>query len=89
MDAFEKHHYVPKIYLHVNLCSQADNSTQLVPFLQSAETMTSIQNYQPIEVILHYEPQKGHNGLDMDEAIAFLYRILDSSKFERSFPHES
>lgn len=88
VDAFEKHHYVPKIYLHVNLCSQADNSTQLVPFLQSAETMTSIQNYQPIEVILHYEPQKGHNGLDMDEATAFLYRILDSSKLERSFPHE-
>lgn len=27
VDAFEKHGYVPKIYLHVNLCSPADNST--------------------------------------------------------------
>ena len=26
IDAFEKHDYVPKIYMHVNLCSTADNS---------------------------------------------------------------
>ena len=32
LDAFEKHEYVPKIYMHVNLCSTADNSTQLVLF---------------------------------------------------------
>ena len=79
VDAFEKHHYVPKIYLHVNLCSVADNSTQLVPFLKGAETMSSIKGYQNIEVILHYEPKKGHNGLDMEEAIGFLYGILGES----------
>jgi glycosyltransferase involved in cell wall biosynthesis len=42
LDAFEKHGYVPKIYMHVNVCSNADNSTQLVPFLQHAETMKYI-----------------------------------------------
>lgn len=77
VDAFEKHHYVPKIYIHVNLCSTADNSTQLVPFLKSAEEMRSIIEYNNIEVILHFEPDKGHNGIDMNEAIEFLYRILD------------
>lgn len=77
VDAFEKHHYVPKIYMHVNLCSTADNSTQLVPFLKKAETMASIKKYHNIEVILHFEPQKGHNGIDMDEAVNFLYRILN------------
>lgn len=77
VDAFEKHQYVPKIYMHVNLCSTADNSTQLVPFLKNAEKMMSIKEYQNIEVILHYAPQKGHNGIDMDEAINFLYCILN------------
>lgn len=76
IDAFEKHHYVPKIYMHVNLCSPADNSTQLAPFLKAAEKMTSIEEYNDIEVILHFEPTKGHNGIDMDKAILFLYRIL-------------
>ena len=77
VDAFEKHHYVPKIYLHVNLCSHADNSTQLVPFLESAESMSSIQEYHNMEVILHFDPDKGHNGLDMEQAIQFLYHILE------------
>lgn len=77
IDAFEKHHYVPKIYMHINVCSSADNSTQLVPFLKTAETMTSIEEYNDIEVILHFDPEKGHNGIDMDEAVNFLYRILD------------
>lgn len=76
IDAFKKHQYVPKIYLHVNMCSSADNSTQLVPFLKEAETMTSIKEYNNIEVILHLSPEKGHNGIDMDEAISFLYHIL-------------
>lgn len=76
VDAFEKHHYVPELYLHVNLCSTADSSTQLVPFLKEAESMGGIREYQPIQVILHFEPQKGHNGIDMDEAIHFLYDVV-------------
>ncbi len=79
IDAFEKHHYVPKIYMHINLCSSADNSTQLVPFLKNAETMTSIEEYNDIEVILHFNPEKGHNGIDMNEAVNFLYHILDEA----------
>ena len=76
VDAFEKNHYVPKIYLHVNLCSVADNSMQLVPFLQNAESMKRIQEYNDMEVILHFEPEKGHDGIHMDDAIRFLYHIL-------------
>ena len=76
VDAFEKHHYVPELYLHMNLCSAADNSTQLAPFLKEAESMGGIREYQPIQVILHFEPQKGHNGIDMDEAIHFLYNVV-------------
>ena len=79
IDAFEKHHYVPKIYMHVNLSSNADNSTQLIPFLKHAETMTSIKEYDDIEVFLHFNPEKGHNGIDMDEAIRFLYDVLEKS----------
>lgn len=79
IDAFEKHHYVPKIYMHINLCSSADNSTQLVPFLKNAETMTSIEEYNDIEVILHFNPEKGHNGIDMNEAVNFLYHVLDEA----------
>ena len=79
VDTFEKNQYVPKIYMHVNLCSMADNSTQLIPFLKNAETMRSIKEYNDIEVILHFEPDKGHNGIGMDEAIHFLYRILDEA----------
>ena len=78
-DAFEKHGFVPKIYLHVNLCSAADNSAQLVPFLKSAETMNQIGEYNDIEVFLHYEPEKGHNGLNMDDALGFLYGVLKIS----------
>lgn len=79
VDAFEKHHYVPKIYMHVNLCSVADNSTQLVPFLKDAEAMTAIEEYNDVEVILHFKPEKHHNGLDMQDAINFLYRILEET----------
>ena len=77
IDAFEKHDYVPKIYMHVNLCSTADNSTQLVPFLKNAEAMKRIGEYNDIEVFLHFEPDKGHNGISMDDAINFLYHILE------------
>ncbi|MCX0402923.1 glycosyltransferase, partial [Clostridium perfringens] len=61
IEAFKKSGYVPKIYLHVNLCSVADNSTQLVPFLCSMEESNDILGYNDIEVILHYEKEKGHN----------------------------
>lgn len=79
IDAFEKHGYVPKIYMHVNLCSTADNSTQLVPFLKNAETMKCNGEYNDIEVFLHFEPDKGHNGISMDDAIRFLYRVLNQN----------
>lgn len=50
--------------MHVNLCSTADNSTQLIPFLKNAETMKYNGEYNDIEVFLHFEPDKGHNGID-------------------------
>jgi hypothetical protein len=77
VEAFEKHSYVPKIYMHVNICSEADNSTQLVQFLMAAEKMKNIKEYNDVEVILHYEPYKGHDGIGMDEALDFLYNVLD------------
>lgn len=79
IEAFKKSGYVPKIYLHVNLCSVADNSTQLVPFLCSMEESNDILGYNDIEVILHYEKEKGHNGLNFNDAIKFLYRVLDEN----------
>lgn len=79
IQAFEKNHYVPKIYIHVNVCSTVDNSTQLVPFLENMENIKNITEYHDIEVILHFEPNKGHNGIDMDDAIQFLYHVLDEN----------
>lgn len=76
VDAFEKHGYVPQIFLHVNLCSEADNETQLVPFLRQAGKMRGINEYRGIKVILHLEPEKGHDGLGMEEAVRFLYQVL-------------
>lgn len=35
--------------------------------------------YNDIEVFLHFEPDKGHNGISMDDAICFLYRILNQN----------
>lgn len=78
IDAFEKNDYVPKIYLHVNLCSAADNSAQLIPFLKRIETMRCVSEYNDIEVILHFEPDKGHVGIDMEDAIGFLYEVLQN-----------
>ncbi len=80
VDAFIKHNYVPKIYLHVNLCSKVDNSMQLVPFLEKIETMKDVTEYNNIEIILHYEEKKGHDGLSQDEAIKFLYKVLKIDK---------
>jgi glycosyltransferase involved in cell wall biosynthesis len=76
IDAFEKHGYVPKIYMHVNMCSRADNSTQLIPFLEYCEKLGRIREYNNIEIILHHEPDKGHDGLGMEDAIKFLYGVL-------------
>lgn len=76
IDAFEKHDHIPKIYLHVNACSVADNSTQLLPFLKNVENMRHIREYNDMEIFLHFEPEKGHDGLSMEEAIDFLYGIL-------------
>jgi hypothetical protein len=77
VDSFIKHNYVPKIYLHVNLCSKVDNSMQLVPFLKKIETMKNITEYNNIEITLHYEEKKGHDGLSQDEALKVIYNILD------------
>lgn len=78
VEAFTKHNYVPKIYLHVNLCSKVDNSMQLAPFLEKIETMKNVTEYNKIEIILHYEEKKGHDGLSQEEAIEFLYKVLES-----------
>lgn len=77
VEAFIKHNYVPKIYLHVNLCSKVDNSMQLAPFLEKIETMKNVTEYNNIEIILHYEEKKGHDGLSQEEAIKFLYEVLE------------
>lgn len=79
VDAFIKNNYVPKIYLHVNLCSKVDNSMQLAPFLERIETMKNVTEYNNIEIILHYEEEKGHDGLSLDEAVKFLYDVLEKS----------
>lgn len=76
VESFIKHNYVPKIYLHVNLCSKVDNSMQLVPFLQKIETMKNVSEYNNIEITLHYEEKKGHDGLSQEEALNTIYKIL-------------
>jgi glycosyltransferase involved in cell wall biosynthesis len=77
VDAFIKNNYVPKIYLHVNLCSKVDNSMQLVPFLKNIEKMKNVEEYNNIEVTLHYEEKKGHDGLTQEEALNVIYSILN------------
>lgn len=76
VEAFIKHDYVPKIYLHVNLCSKVDNSMQLAPFLEKIETMKNVTEYNNIEITLHYEEKKGHDGLSQEEALNVIYEIL-------------
>ena len=75
--AFVKNNYVPKLYLHVNVCSVVDNSMQLVPFLQKLEKIRNLSVYNNIEVILHYEPLKGYDGLSQEDALKFIYGLLD------------
>ncbi len=77
VDAFVKHSYVPKIYLHINLCSKVDSSMQLVPFLEKIEAMKNIKEYNNIEITLHYEEKKGHDGLSQEEALQVIYNILN------------
>jgi hypothetical protein len=76
IESFIKNNYVPKIFIHVNLCSKIDNSMQLVPFLEKIEKMKNIKEYNNIEIILHYEEKKGHDGLTQSEALEELYKIL-------------
>ncbi|NOW03894.1 glycosyltransferase [Clostridium beijerinckii] len=76
VDAFEKNNYVPKIYILANLCSHADNSTQIVPLLKRMERMNNIDNFNNIEIILRYEPEKGHDGLNLPDITKFIYKIL-------------
>lgn len=68
--------YVPPIYLHVNLCSKVDNSMQLVPFLEKMEQIKNIKEYNPINIVLHYEEEQGHDGLSQEEALKFIYQLL-------------
>jgi hypothetical protein len=77
VEAFIKNDYVPKINLHINLCSKVDNSMQLVPFLKELEKMNKIKEYNNIEVTLHYEPEKGHEGLNQEEALTQIYKLLN------------
>jgi glycosyltransferase involved in cell wall biosynthesis len=79
VDAFIKHNYVPKIYLHINLCSNVDNSMQLVPFLQKIEKMKNLAEYNDIEITLHYEEKKGHDGLSQQDALNYIYKILEKN----------
>jgi hypothetical protein len=50
---------------------------QLVPFLEKIETMKNIAEYNNIEITLHYEEKKAHDGLSQDEALNVIYGILD------------
>jgi hypothetical protein len=61
----------------VNLYSGADNSTQLLPFLADIEKSECMAETNNINVILHFSPEKGHDGLSMDEIVDFLYKILE------------
>lgn len=38
--------------------------------------MRGIKEYNAIEIILHYEEQKGHDGLAQYEALDEIYDIL-------------
>ena len=59
VEAFIKYNYVPKIYLHVNLCSKVDNSMQLAPFLEKIETMKMLQNITILKLFCIMKRKKG------------------------------
>lgn len=60
-----------------NVFNEFDNKLQLVPFLQKLENLKSIDEYNDIEVFLHYELLKSHDGLSQDEALNFIYSFLN------------
>lgn len=51
---------------------------QLAPFLEKIEKMKKITEYNNIEITLHYEENKGHDGLNQCEALNEIYKILDA-----------
>ena len=79
VDAFKKNSYVPPLFIHVNICSKIDNSMQLVPFLEKMEQIKNIDKFNPIKIILHYDEKKGHDGLIQDEALDFIYQLLENN----------
>ncbi|WP_257721938.1 hypothetical protein [Clostridium beijerinckii] len=40
------------------------------------ERMNNIDNFNNIEIILRYEPEKGYDGLNIPDIIEFIYEIL-------------
>lgn len=38
--------------------------------------MKNITNYNDIEITLHYDENKGHDGLDQNNALKVIYEIL-------------
>jgi hypothetical protein len=38
--------------------------------------MKKVTEYNDMEVILHYDPEKGHKGLSLQTAVNFLYKVL-------------
>lgn len=38
--------------------------------------MNNIDNFNNIKIILRYEPEKGHAGLNLPDIIEFIYKIL-------------
>lgn len=76
-EAFEKHRYIPRMFLYVNMCSMLDNTTQLVPFLTTAETMRGIVEHSDMRITLRYSPEAQHTGLERKKTLEILYEALD------------
>ncbi len=76
VEAFEKHRYIPRMRLYVNMCSSLDNSTQMIPFLAAAEKMKNIEEHHDMKVTLRYSPETQHTGLDQRETIGILHEAL-------------
>ncbi|MEY8433287.1 hypothetical protein AALC75_22805 [Lachnospiraceae bacterium 48-42] len=47
--------------------------------------MKDLDEYNNIKVFLHFEPDKGHNSLNPEDAISFLYQILEKISRERFY----
>lgn len=76
VNAFEKNGYIPPLYICVNLLSEADNSSQLIPFLKRMEQIQGIQEEHKLEVHTHYCGKPEHASMSKGETIDFLYRVL-------------